>query len=175
MWESGCNEAAILLLQKLVRPIKLSLSKLTYYPAGGVGWTYLYDGSVKAGFSSSFSSSSCQLSIIQRHKLGPRVGFRGGTKVFKMYVSFDFSGDRPVSLSCCGNASTGLQFALSEPSPGLWNSCPQHAFATDLHFCFLTPSEWTRVSHQAGVGGLGQGLTSAFHGVGEGHLGSLLL
>lgn len=173
MWESACNEAAILLLQKPVRPNKFALAKLTYSPAGGVGWTHLYDGSVKADF----SSSSSQLSIIHSRdrNWGPGWDLEVGRKVCDMLVSFDSSGDRPVSLSRCGNASTGLQFALSEPSPGLRNSCPQHAFTTDLHLCFLTPSEWSGVSHQAGVGGLGHGLISAFHGMGEGLLGSLLL
>ncbi|XP_074014867.1 uncharacterized protein [Numenius arquata] len=49
--------------------------------------------------------------------------------------------DRPVSLSrcTCSNASAELQFAISDPTPGLQNSCPQDAFAVDLHLCFLTP------------------------------------
>ncbi|KFV02029.1 hypothetical protein N340_11204, partial [Tauraco erythrolophus] len=55
--------------------------------------------------------------------------------------------DRPVSLSRCArsNASTGLQFALSDPTPGLQNSCPQDTFAVDLHLCLLTHdcSMWT--------------------------------
>ncbi|XP_014814167.1 PREDICTED: uncharacterized protein LOC106897803 isoform X2 [Calidris pugnax] len=63
---------------------------------------------------------------------------------------FDFLGpsyavackdDRPVSLSRCAgsNASAELQFAISDPTPGLQNSCPQDTFAVDLHLCFLTP------------------------------------
>ncbi|KFZ50930.1 hypothetical protein N321_01123, partial [Antrostomus carolinensis] len=55
--------------------------------------------------------------------------------------------DRPLSLSRCtsGNAHPELQFAISDPTPGLQNSCPQDAFAVDLHLCFLTPncSTWT--------------------------------
>uniref|UniRef100_A0A8B9IGK7 LTD domain-containing protein n=1 Tax=Anser cygnoides TaxID=8845 RepID=A0A8B9IGK7_ANSCY len=55
--------------------------------------------------------------------------------------------DRPVSLSRCpsGDASAELQFAISEPTPGVQNSCPQDAFAVGLDLCFLTPncSAWT--------------------------------
>eukprot|EP00075_Anas_platyrhynchos_P002907 XP_005025964.2 uncharacterized protein LOC101800187 [Anas platyrhynchos] len=55
--------------------------------------------------------------------------------------------DRPVSLSRCpsGDASAELQFAISEPTPGVQNSCPQDAFAVALDLCFLTPncSAWT--------------------------------
>ncbi|KFQ46834.1 hypothetical protein N333_12849, partial [Nestor notabilis] len=55
--------------------------------------------------------------------------------------------DRPVSLSRCASssASTELQFAISDPTPGLQNSCPEEIFAVDLHLCFLTPncSAWT--------------------------------
>ncbi|XP_031981993.1 uncharacterized protein LOC116452021 isoform X1 [Corvus moneduloides] len=71
-------------------------------------------------------------------------------------------GDRPMSLSRCGNASTGLQFALSEPSPGARNSCPQHAFATDLHLCFLTPncSMWT-LHHRRMLESLGRVLVNS--------------
>ncbi|XP_039416361.1 uncharacterized protein LOC104684914 isoform X2 [Corvus cornix cornix] len=71
-------------------------------------------------------------------------------------------GDRPMSLSRCGNASTGLQFALSEPSPGVRNSCPQHAFATDLHLCFLTPncSMWT-LHHRRMLESLGRVLVNS--------------
>ncbi|XP_010009448.1 PREDICTED: uncharacterized protein LOC104403104 [Nestor notabilis] len=49
--------------------------------------------------------------------------------------------DRPVSLSRCASssASTELQFAISDPTPGLQNSCPEEIFAVDLHLCFLTP------------------------------------
>lgn len=69
------------------------------------------------------------------------------------------SGDRPVSLSrcACGNASTELQFAISDPTPGLQNSCPQDAFAVDFHLCLLTPSEWSWVPPlvQGGRAGLG--------------------
>ncbi|KAM6054679.1 uncharacterized protein VSU04_010845 isoform 2-T2 [Chlamydotis macqueenii] len=53
--------------------------------------------------------------------------------------------DRPVSLSRCGSGSTEMQFAISDPTPGLRNSCPRDAFAVDLHLCLLTPncSTWT--------------------------------
>lgn len=48
-----------------------------------------------------------------------------------------------MSLSRCpsGDASTELQFAISEPTPGVQNSCPQDAFAVALDLCFLTPSK----------------------------------
>lgn len=46
-----------------------------------------------------------------------------------------------MSLSRCagGSSSTELQFAISDPTPGLQNSCPQDTFAVDLPLCFLTP------------------------------------
>ncbi|XP_063270194.1 uncharacterized protein LOC134559406 [Prinia subflava] len=74
-------------------------------------------------------------------------------------------GDRPMSLSRCGNASTGLQFALSEPSPSLPNSCPQHAFTMDLHLCFLTPncSMWTP-HHRRMLESLGRVLVNSLEG-----------
>lgn len=76
-----------------------------------------------------------------------------------MLLSSDSSsGNRPMSLSRCasGNASAELQFAISDPTPGLQNSCPQDTFAVDLHLCLLTPSEWIWVS-PLGWGGRGRG------------------
>ncbi|XP_054699285.1 uncharacterized protein LOC129213385 isoform X1 [Grus americana] len=71
---------------------------------------------------------------------------------------------RPVSLSrcACGNASAELQFAVSDPTPGLQNSCPQHAFAVDLHLCLLTPncSTWT-LHHRRMLQSLGRVLVSS--------------
>lgn len=48
-----------------------------------------------------------------------------------------------MSLSRCpsSDASTELQFAISEPTPGLQNSCPQGTFAVGLDLCFLIPSK----------------------------------
>ncbi|KAM6249820.1 uncharacterized protein LJ264_009628 isoform 1-T2 [Porphyrio hochstetteri] len=70
---------------------------------------------------------------------------------------------RPVSLSRCthGNASTELQFVLSDPTPGLQNSCPQDAFTVDLHLCFLTPNcyMWT-LHHRRMLESLGWALLS---------------
>ncbi|XP_074961961.1 uncharacterized protein LOC142062812 isoform X1 [Phalacrocorax aristotelis] len=75
--------------------------------------------------------------------------------------------DRPVSLSrcTCSNASTELQFAISDPTPGLQNSCPQDAFAVDLHLCFLTPncSMWT-LHHRRMLESLGRVLVSSLEG-----------
>ncbi|KFW67243.1 hypothetical protein AS28_11608, partial [Pygoscelis adeliae] len=71
---------------------------------------------------------------------------------------------RPVSLSrcSCGNASTELQFAISDPTPGLQNSCPQDAFAVDFHLCLLTPncSTWT-LHHKKMLESLGRALVSS--------------
>ncbi|KAF1417084.1 hypothetical protein FQV23_0016462, partial [Spheniscus humboldti] len=71
---------------------------------------------------------------------------------------------RPVSLSrcACGNASTELQFAISDPTPGLQNSCPQDAFAVDFHLCLLTPncSTWT-LHHKKTLESLGRALVSS--------------
>ncbi|KAF1537575.1 hypothetical protein FQV20_0013663, partial [Eudyptula albosignata] len=71
---------------------------------------------------------------------------------------------RPVSLSrcACGNASTELQFAISDPTPGLQNSCPQDAFAVDFHLCLLTPncSTWT-LHHKKMLESLGRALVSS--------------
>ncbi|KFP47207.1 hypothetical protein N323_06245, partial [Cathartes aura] len=72
--------------------------------------------------------------------------------------------DRPVSLSRCahGSASAELQFAVSDPTPGLQNSCPQDAFTVDLHLCFLTPncSTWT-LHHRRMLESLGRVLVSS--------------
>ncbi|XP_065500927.1 uncharacterized protein LOC135994349 isoform X1 [Caloenas nicobarica] len=72
--------------------------------------------------------------------------------------------DRPVSLSRCasGNASAELQFAISDPTPGLQNSCPQDTFAVDLHLCLLTPncSTWTQ-HHRRMLESLGRVLVSS--------------
>ncbi|KAF1460471.1 hypothetical protein FQV24_0014452, partial [Spheniscus mendiculus] len=71
---------------------------------------------------------------------------------------------RPVSLSrcACGNASTELQFAISDPTPGLQNSCPQDAFTVDFHLCLLTPncSTWT-LHHKKTLESLGRALVSS--------------
>ncbi|OXB72734.1 UNVERIFIED_CONTAM: hypothetical protein H355_009915 [Colinus virginianus] len=50
--------------------------------------------------------------------------------------------DRSVSLSRCpsGDASGELQFAVSEPTPGLQNSCSQDTFTVGLDLCFLKPN-----------------------------------
>ncbi|XP_074697378.1 uncharacterized protein LOC141930445 isoform X1 [Strix aluco] len=72
--------------------------------------------------------------------------------------------DRPMSLSRCarGNDSAELQFAVSDPTPGLQNSCPQEAFAVDLHLCLLTPncSTWT-LHHRRLLESLGRALVSS--------------
>jgi len=93
--------------------------------------------------------------------------------VCDVLVSSDSSSrDRPVSLSRCtsSNASAELQFGISDPTPGLQNSCPQDAFAVDLHLCLLTPSEWSCVlpllwGGRAGGDGT---LTPTSHGMGGG-------
>ncbi|CAM5087099.1 unnamed protein product [Natator depressus] len=55
--------------------------------------------------------------------------------------------ERPVSLSRCSccDASAALAYAISDPTPGLENSCPLKSFAVDLDMCLLTPncSMWT--------------------------------
>ncbi|KGL85242.1 hypothetical protein N309_05564, partial [Tinamus guttatus] len=53
-------------------------------------------------------------------------------------------GDRPVSLSRCPCCGAALHFAVSAPTPGVRNSCPQEALGVDLDLCFLTPdcSAW---------------------------------
>ncbi|XP_074867282.1 uncharacterized protein LOC142021895 isoform X2 [Carettochelys insculpta] len=60
---------------------------------------------------------------------------------------------RPVSLSHCSccDASAALEFAISDPTPGLENSCPLQAFAVDLDVCLLMPncSVWTANPEQA--------------------------
>lgn len=87
-----------------------------------------------------------------------------GGKVCDMLVSSDSSsGNRPLSLSRCAgsNASAELQFAISDPTPGLQNSCPQDTFAVDLHLCLLTPSEWIWVSPLGWGGRAGPGGTGA--------------
>nr|XP_009937517.1 PREDICTED: uncharacterized protein LOC104333682 [Opisthocomus hoazin] len=72
--------------------------------------------------------------------------------------------DRPVSLSRCtsSNASAELQFGISDPTPGLQNSCPQDAFAVDLHLCLLTPncSIWT-LHHRRMLKSLGKVLVNS--------------
>ncbi|XP_040446634.1 uncharacterized protein LOC121086673 [Falco naumanni] len=72
--------------------------------------------------------------------------------------------DRPMSLSRCtsGNASTELQFAISDPTPGLQNSCPRDTLAVDLHLCLLTPncSMWT-LHHRRMLESLGRALVSS--------------
>lgn len=72
--------------------------------------------------------------------------------------------DRSMSLSrcACGNASAELQFAVSDPTPGLQNSCPQDAFAVDLHLCLLTPncSTWN-LHHKRMLKSLGRVLVSS--------------
>ncbi|XP_064376726.1 uncharacterized protein LOC112983371 [Dromaius novaehollandiae] len=72
--------------------------------------------------------------------------------------------DRPVSLSRCSccNGSAELQFAVSDPTPGLQNSCPQTSFAVDLDLCFLTPncSTWT-LNHKRMLKSMGKVLLTS--------------
>lgn len=67
-----------------------------------------------------------------------------------------------LSRCACGNASAELQFAVSDPTPGLQNSCPQDAFAVDLHLCLLTPncSTWN-LHHKRMLKSLGRVLVSS--------------
>ncbi|XP_044835055.1 uncharacterized protein LOC123343767 isoform X3 [Mauremys mutica] len=55
--------------------------------------------------------------------------------------------ERPVSLSRCSccDVSAALVYAISDPTPGLENSCPLKSFAVDLDMCLLTLncSMWT--------------------------------
>ncbi|XP_053132393.1 uncharacterized protein LOC128336551 isoform X2 [Hemicordylus capensis] len=46
-------------------------------------------------------------------------------------------GGRPVSLSSCSSCSES--FVVSDPTPGLENSCPNHNLSVDLGMCLLTP------------------------------------
>ncbi|XP_053898659.1 uncharacterized protein LOC128844737 isoform X3 [Malaclemys terrapin pileata] len=61
--------------------------------------------------------------------------------------------ERPVSLSRCSccDVSAALVYAISDPTPGLENSCPLKSFAVDLDMCLLTPncSMWTPNSERA--------------------------
>ncbi|XP_042691309.1 uncharacterized protein LOC122169313 [Centrocercus urophasianus] len=72
--------------------------------------------------------------------------------------------DRSVSLSRCpsSDASTELQFAISEPTPGLQNSCPQGTFAVGLDLCFLIPncSVWI-LNHERMLESLRKALVSS--------------
>lgn len=72
--------------------------------------------------------------------------------------------DRSVSLSRCpsSDASTELQFAISEPTPGLQNSCPQDALAMGLDLCFLIPncSVWI-LNHERMLESLRKALVSS--------------
>ncbi|XP_068765233.1 uncharacterized protein [Struthio camelus] len=72
--------------------------------------------------------------------------------------------DRPLSLSRCSccNGSAELQFAVSDPTPGLQNICPQNSFAVDLNLCFLTPncSTWT-LNHERMLKSMGKMLLNS--------------
>ncbi|KAF7242913.1 General transcription and DNA repair factor IIH helicase subunit XPB [Varanus komodoensis] len=46
-------------------------------------------------------------------------------------------GEKPVSLSRCPSCTE--TFALSDPTPGLENRCPQKSLSLDLEICLLTP------------------------------------
>ncbi|XP_067407540.1 uncharacterized protein [Emydura macquarii macquarii] len=52
--------------------------------------------------------------------------------------------ERPVALSRCSccDVSDALVYAISDPTPGLENSCPLKSFAVDLDMCLLTPTLW---------------------------------
>nr|XP_013795383.1 PREDICTED: uncharacterized protein LOC106482364 isoform X1 [Apteryx mantelli mantelli]XP_013795384.1 PREDICTED: uncharacterized protein LOC106482364 isoform X2 [Apteryx mantelli mantelli] len=91
--------------------------------------------------------------------------------------------DRPVSLSRCSccNGSAELQFAVSDPTPGLQNSCPQNSFAVDLNLCFLTPncSMWT-LNHKRMLKSMGKLLLNSLEencscGISESYLQELNL
>ncbi|XP_068276378.1 uncharacterized protein [Nyctibius grandis] len=94
----------------------------------------------------------------QPSRAGGRLDFLGSS------YAVPCKDDRPVSLSrcACGDARGELQFAISDPTPGLQNSCPQDAFAVDLHLCLLTPncSMWT-LHHRRMLESLGRVLVSS--------------
>lgn len=58
-----------------------------------------------------------------------------------------YAEERLVSLSRCSccDARAALEYAVSDPSPGLENRCPLKSFAVALGLCLLTPncSVWT--------------------------------
>uniref|UniRef100_A0A8D0HLD4 LTD domain-containing protein n=2 Tax=Sphenodon punctatus TaxID=8508 RepID=A0A8D0HLD4_SPHPU len=60
------------------------------------------------------------------------------------------SWERPLSLSRCSccNVTAALMYAISDPTPGLENSCPLKSFSVDLDMCLQTPncSLWTQAT-----------------------------